>query len=74
MTDPRIIELYKAMPGAPVPSKEDGYFMWGDVEGNEHWAFCEIIIHMIDVSIYRASRSAVDQANDLIIAQMQRGR
>lgn len=42
-----ILQLYKTMPGAPMPSKEAGFYMWGDVEGNKHWQFCEQIVDTI---------------------------
>jgi hypothetical protein len=51
---PAIIKLYRAMPGAPQPSRdEDGCAMWGDVEGNEHWQFCEAIVNLIESQIDR---------------------
>lgn len=46
----RIIRLYRAMPGAPMPPMVGGNFMWGDVEGTEHWNFCAEIIAAIDAS------------------------
>jgi hypothetical protein len=40
--------LYAKMPGAPQPpSDEQGFKMWGDVEGNDHWQFCEEIIQVM---------------------------
>ena len=44
-------ELYDAMPGAPqVPKEHDpraphnyGARLWGEVEGNYHWQFCNRI-------------------------------
>jgi hypothetical protein len=40
-------DLYRAMPGAP-PVPVDGWDeAWGDVMGNQHWAFCEAIARMI---------------------------
>jgi len=35
------------MPGAPVVPRVNGCPMWGDVEGNEHWNFCEAIARAI---------------------------
>jgi len=40
-------DLYLAMPGAPVVPRVNGCPMWGDVEGNEHWNFCEAIARAI---------------------------
>ncbi len=42
----QVIKLYQRMPGAPMPPKENGSYLWGDVEGNEHWEFCEAIVRM----------------------------
>ena len=42
-----IIRLYRQMPGAPRPPREDGDEMWGDVEGNQHWEFCAAIVDMM---------------------------
>lgn len=44
-----IIQLYRNMPGAPRPPREDGIEMWGDVEGNEHWDFCAAIIDQMTI-------------------------
>ena len=47
-----IIELYASMPGAPSPSRDDdGYAVWGEVEGNAHWQFCEAIVDMVERQI-----------------------
>jgi hypothetical protein len=51
--------LYRAMPGAPMPPMEDGFYMWGDVEGNDHWAFCEEIA----AAILNAQRAAIKHAD-----------
>ena len=40
----RIIDLYRTMPGAPMPQMEDGNYLWGEVGGNDHWCFCEQIV------------------------------
>ena len=41
-------ELYRVMPGAPtLPTSRDGLYMWGEVEGNDHWQFCERIASLI---------------------------
>lgn len=46
--------LYAQMPGAPMPpSDRDGFKMWGDVDGTEHWAFCE----QIALEIVRAAQA-----------------
>jgi hypothetical protein len=42
-----IIRLYRAMPGAPRPPRQDGVEMWGDVDGNEHWEFCAAVVDMM---------------------------
>jgi hypothetical protein len=42
-----IIALYREMPGAPTPPRVDGDIMWGDVEGNDHWRFCEAVVDLI---------------------------
>jgi len=39
--------LYRAMPGAPHVPNPDGFEQWGEVEGNEHWQFCEEIVRQI---------------------------
>lgn len=39
--------LYKVMPGAPRPTMYDGNYMWGDIEGNDEWCFCEQIATLI---------------------------
>lgn len=40
-------DLYRVMPGAPpVPLDERGW-LWGEVEHNEHFQFCEIIAERI---------------------------
>lgn len=44
----RITRLYLAMPGAPLPPKEEGWYLWGEVEGNDHWMFCQAIVEMIE--------------------------
>ncbi len=41
------IDLYRNMPGAPFPPTDGGDYMWGDVEGNDHWNFCEAIARQI---------------------------
>lgn len=47
----RIMKLYQAMPGAPAcPSDERG-LLWGEVEGNEHWVFCEAIDDAITAAL-----------------------
>lgn len=44
-----IIRLYRNMPGAPhIPYDHgSGDLMWGDVEGTDHWSFCEAIVNLI---------------------------
>lgn len=40
-------DFYRVMPGAPpVPLGADGW-MWGEVESNEHFQFCETIAERI---------------------------
>jgi hypothetical protein len=40
--------LYAKMPGAPQPpSDEVGVKLWGEVQGNDHWQFCEEIIQVM---------------------------
>ena len=41
------IDLYRNMPGAPRPPTENGSYLWGDVEGNQSWEFCEAIARQI---------------------------
>jgi len=44
------IRLYEKMPGAPMPTKVRGVYMWANVEGNDQWVFCEAIADaMLDV-------------------------
>lgn len=43
----KIVSLYKMMPGAPMPPMDDGYYLWGEMEGNDHWCFCEAIVDLI---------------------------
>lgn len=39
--------LYSSMPGAPdVPTDERGR-LWGEVEDNQHYEFCNVIAHLI---------------------------
>ena len=41
-------DLYRVMPGAPpVPLDNQIGWLWGEVEGNEHFAFCEAIAERI---------------------------
>jgi len=41
-------DLYLAMPGAPkVPRDGEGFACWGDIDGTEHWLFCEAIARAI---------------------------
>jgi len=44
-----IARLYRSMPGAPrIPVDPDsGFALWGEVEGNEHWEFCEQIVDLM---------------------------
>jgi len=59
-----IIQLYAAMPGAPAPMRDsDGYAMWGDVEGNEHWQFCEAIVDLMQDQIGAAVNSLASAHN-----------
>lgn len=51
------IDLYRSMPGAPRPPSQDGMYMWGDIEGNEHWEFCEAIARQI---VLLSTREFVD--------------
>jgi hypothetical protein len=44
----RIQSLYVEMPGAPFVRFEDGVRMWGEVNDNDHWRFCEMIVRMMD--------------------------
>lgn len=46
----RIIRLYREMPGAPMPPKDERGLLWGEVEGNGFWEFCEAIINDIDAA------------------------
>lgn len=52
----QIIRLYEAMPGAPMPPKEDGYYLWGDVEGNDYWRFCEAVVDMMTATAQAYAR------------------
>jgi hypothetical protein len=49
----RIIRLYRNMPGAPMPPKDERGYLWGEVDGNDHWAFCSEIIAAIDAAAER---------------------
>jgi hypothetical protein len=41
-------DFYQSMPGAPpVPIDSVRGYLWGEVEGTEHWAFCETIARRI---------------------------
>lgn len=41
--------LYRAMPGARrVPVDTDGNTLWGEVMGEDHYAFCERIARLIE--------------------------
>jgi hypothetical protein len=43
-----IRRLYRVMPGSPVPPKdEDGFYLWGEMDGNEYWEFCAVIVDLI---------------------------
>jgi hypothetical protein len=42
-----VARLYSALPGAPMPPTEDGWYLWGEVEGNDHWVFCETLVDMM---------------------------
>lgn len=47
--DPKTLairDLYEIMPGAPPVPQDDGRSLWGEVEGNEHWRFCERLISL----------------------------
>ncbi len=39
--------LYESMPGAPDVPKSDGFKMWGEVEDNQHYEFCNVIANLI---------------------------
>lgn len=39
--------LYLAMPGAPSPPIEDGQYLWGEIEDNDHWLFCRTIVRLV---------------------------
>ncbi len=45
--------LYETMPSAPRPRTQGGDFMWGDVEGNDHWQFCSTIARLIFQTAHR---------------------
>ncbi len=50
MTDQRtnrIVSLYQAMPGAPRMPHDERGALWGEVEGNQHWLFCECIVDTV---------------------------
>jgi hypothetical protein len=51
--------LYQTMPGAPLPSTHDGWYQWGDVEGNDHWQFCAAIVALIDAAAEAAGKGGV---------------
>jgi|GEM_PF-4956934 len=40
-------KLYLKMPGAPIPPRGADGYLWGAVEGNEHWQFCETLAQLI---------------------------
>lgn len=44
----QIVRLYQTMPGAPpIPFDPDDGWLWGEVEGTEHWEFCAAIIDAV---------------------------
>jgi hypothetical protein len=45
--DRAVIHLYRNMPGAPLPPKDFGGYMWGEVAGNDHWEFCAAIVDTV---------------------------
>ncbi len=45
--------LYEEMPGAEQPTKDERGKLWGDVEGTEHWRFCE----QLALEIIRAAQA-----------------
>lgn len=40
--------LYDRMPGAPCVPTDDGRKMLGEVEGNDHYIFCEAIAALME--------------------------
>lgn len=40
--------LYDRMPGAPRVPTDDGWKMWGEVESNDHFIFCEAVAALIE--------------------------
>jgi hypothetical protein len=52
-----IIYLYRTMPGAPMPPKDERGYLWGEVEGTDHWSFCEAIVDLIDAAAEKAVQS-----------------
>lgn len=44
----KIIRLYEVMPSAPFPDTHDGNYLWGEVEGNDYWCFCERVVDMVE--------------------------
>ena len=57
-------ELYRQMPGAPMPPIDDeGFYAWGEVEGSDHWAFCHAIVATIDRRIAVTAEKLARMAN-----------
>lgn len=54
--DQATANLYQAMPGAPLPPIVDGFYQWGDVEGNDHWEFCRQIVATIVAIVEKAGQ------------------
>lgn len=44
----KVLDLYRAMPGAPPIPVEDGVELVGDVMTNQHWAFCKLIFDLVN--------------------------
>lgn len=67
------IALYQRMPGAPMPPYEpDRGYLWGEVDGNEHWEFCAAIVDQIHaVAADLGNRGLVDLADDLRLVGRQ---
>lgn len=47
----------------PPIDRHDGEYLWGEVEGTDHWAFCESIIHTIDNAVGAAINNLASAHN-----------
>lgn len=61
----QIATLYQAMPGAQMPPQDDRGYLWGEVDGTEHWAFCAAIVEMVHKNSSELRAKVLRTADDL---------